>query len=222
MSSETESTARNKGSGIGAGIHPKGSFSRNQGVYDVQNFCTSNQYLTWRALFSFFIDSRCSKDSSWAALSSTFSVVSIPLVNLLPSASLCPFFYHSFSILPKALCLLSRAAQAALAWKNKAKHSLDTSFLHTSLPCVSCQPVTVKLAAILKAGSISLGHSEWMIKMFMRLSFPTIRNLTRSPSSHQCDSHPCSCGYNDAAVEQMFSTSDVPCADVLLVIAWVD
>lgn len=138
------------------------------------------------------------------------------------TCSSLPFFCHSFSILPKALCLLCRAAQAELAWKNKAKHSLDTSFLHTSLLCMSCQAVTVKLAVVLEAGSISLGHSEWMIKMFMRLSFLPIRNLTRSPSSHQCDSHPCSCGYNDAAVEQMFSTSDVPCADVLLVIAWVD
>lgn len=87
---------------------------------------------------------------------------------------------------------------------------------------MSCQLVTVKLAATLMTGRVSLGHCEWMIKMFTMLSFLTIRNLTRSPSSHQCDSLPCSCGYNDAAVEQMFSTSDIPCADVLLVIAWVD
>lgn len=140
----------------------------------------------------------------------------------LPPAALHIFCCHSASILSKALCFLSRAAQAALAWKDKAKHSLDTSFLFTSLLCVSCQLVTVKLAAALMIGRVSLGHSEWVIKMFTRLSFLTIRNLTRSPSSQQCDSLPCSCGYNDAAVEQMFSTSDIPCADVLLVIAWVD
>lgn len=135
---------------------------------------------------------------------------------------LCIFCCNSASVLSKALCFLSRAAQAALAWKDKAKHSLDTSFLYTPFLCMSCQLVTVKLAASLMTGRVSLGHSEWMIKMFMRLSFLTIRNLTRSPSSHQCDSLPCSCSYNDAAVEQMFSTSDIPCADVLLVIAWVD
>lgn len=87
---------------------------------------------------------------------------------------------------------------------------------------VSCQPVTVKLAATLMTGRVSLGHSECMIKMLMALSFLTIRNLTRSPSSQQCENPPCSCGYNDAAGEQMFSTSDTPCADVLLGIAWVD
>jgi len=140
----------------------------------------------------------------------------------LPPAALCILCCHSAGILSKALCFLSRAAQAALAWKDDAKHSPDTSFLYTSLLCVSCQLATVKLAATLMTGRVSLGHSEWMIKMFTRLSFLTIRNLTRSASSHQCDSLPCSCGYNDAAVEQMFSTSDIPCADVLLVIAWVD
>lgn len=137
----------------------------------------------------------------------------------LPLAVLCIFCCHSAGILPMVLCFFSRAAQTALAWKDKAKHSLDTSFLYTSLLCMPCQLVTVKLAATLMTGRVSLGHSEWMIKMFTRLSFLTIRNLTRSPSSHQCDSPPCSCSYNDAAVEQMFSTSDIPCADVLLVIA---
>lgn len=139
--------------------------------------------------------------------------------------STCSSSYFLVAILPASsqrLSPSSRAAQAALAWKDKAKHSMDTSFLYTSLLCVSCQLVTVKLAPTVMTGRVSLGCSEWVIKMFTRLSFLTIRNLTRSPSSHQCDSLPCSCRYNDAAVEQMFSTSDIRRADVLLVIAWVD
>lgn len=136
MSSESESTARNKESGIGAGRHPKRSFSRNQGAYDVQNFCTSNQYLTLMALFSFFINSRDSKDSSWAALSSAFSVVYIPSVNSLQPAALCPFFAIPLASYQR-LCA-SCAEQHKQNWPGKIKPSIHWTQVFFTLHFSAC------------------------------------------------------------------------------------
>lgn len=83
-----------------------------------------------------------------------------------------------------------------------------------------CQPATEKLAAALQTGRVPLGHSEWIITVFTRLSLLAIRDLTRSPSSLWCESLLCFCA-SKAVVKPLFATPDISCPDMLFVIPFL-